>query len=235
MKTECAWEKYSKKQEKELEKLNAEYREFLAMKENLLCELQCLNGGEAVAIDDTVYTLKSLPADFDRWLSQQLESHPDIQLAAGEGSANERSLQVARNRWTPGISVGYMGELTKAEKYHGPTIGLSLPLWSNGRRVKSAKLHLSAAETALQEAQMHLQTQLKAIYRDAVQLQETYQSYHKHLTECDNTSLLQKSLNAGQINLITYLQERQYVHEMHVKLLETERDLALRLAELTIY
>lgn len=29
MKTECAWEKYSKKQEKELEKLNAEYREFL--------------------------------------------------------------------------------------------------------------------------------------------------------------------------------------------------------------
>lgn len=223
------------KAHQELLFFQAEYREFLAMKESLMSELQCMNGGEPVIIDDTAYVQAPLPKEFEVWLSQHIETLPEVQLAAGEVSVNERTLKVAKNQWAPGLSVGYMGEFTKADKYHGPTIGLSLPLWSNGRKVKSAKLHLQSAETALEEVRMHLKNRLNAVYRDALQLQETCRAFSKHLTECDNTSLLQKSLNAGQINLITYLQERQYVHEMHVKLLEAERDLALRMAELKVY
>lgn len=210
----------------------AEYRQFLAMKENLLEELECLNGGQPVSIADTAFVHTPLPLDFDTWLEQHLEQHPEMQLCHGELEASQESLRLERNRWAPSLRVGYMAELAREDKYQGPSIGLSLPLWNTSRQVKAARMHLTAAQTAVTDTRLHLTIQLKGIYRDALQLQETYQHYRKHLTGCDNSLLLRKSLENGQITLIDYLNELQNVHEMHERLLETERDLELRRAEM---
>lgn len=209
-----------------------EYDEFLAMRENLLNELKCLNGGNAVEISDTAFVFSPLSNDFDGWLAQNIGLHPELQLAEGELNAEKQSLKVAKGSRIPGFKIGYTGEFTREEKYQGPTIGLSLPLWGSGRKVKVAKLHVEAAEKSLEDTRLHLTTQLRGVYREALQLQETYLRYRKHLTECDNSELLKKSLDSGQITLLQYLQERQFVHEMHEKILIAERDLALRKAEL---
>lgn len=210
----------------------AEYREFLSMKENLLDELCYLNGGVNVEIKDSVFESAVLPADFDAWLESQIDLHPALQLAAGEVASNEQSLRLAKHRRMPNLKVGYMGEFAREDKYQGPTVGLSLPLWGSQRQVRSARLHLEAAETSLQDVRMQLMVHLRGVYRDALQLQKTCHEYDTHLHVCDNSELLQKSLRAGQITLLTYLDECQYVHEMHVKYLAAQRDLALRLAEL---
>lgn len=209
-----------------------EYDEFHAMKENLLNELKCLNGGNAVEISDTAFVFSPLSNDFDGWLAQNIGLHPELQLAEGELQAEKQSLKVAKGSRIPGFKIGYTGEFTREEKYQGPTIGLSLPLWGSGRKVKVAKLHVEAAEKSLEDTRLHLTTQLRGVYREALQLQDTYLRYRKHLTECDNSELLKKSLDSGQITLLQYLQERQFVHEMHEKILIAERDLALRKAEL---
>lgn len=209
-----------------------EYDEFLAMRENLLNELKCLNGGNAVEISDTAFVFSPLSNDFDGWLAQNIGLHPELQLAEGELQAEKQSLKVAKGSRIPGFKIGYTGEFTREEKYQGPTIGLSLPLWGSGRKVKVAKLHVEAAEKSLEDTRLHLTTQLRGVYREALQLQDTYLRYRKHLTECDNSELLKKSLDSGQITLLQYLQERQFVHEMHEKILIAERDLALRKAEL---
>ena len=209
-----------------------EYDEFHAMRENLLNELKCLNGGNAVEISDTAFVFSPLSNDFDGWLAQNIGLHPELQLAEGELQAEKQSLKVAKGSRIPGFKIGYTGEFTREEKYQGPTIGLSLPLWGSGRKVKVAKLHVEAAEKSLEDTRLHLTTQLRGVYREALQLQDTYLRYRKHLTECDNSELLKKSLDSGQITLLQYLQERQFVHEMHEKILIAERDLALRKAEL---
>lgn len=209
-----------------------EYDEFLAMRENLLNELKCLNGGNAVDISDTAFVFSPLSNDFDSWLAQNIGLHPELQLAEGELQAEKQSLKVAKGSRIPGFKIGYTGEFTREEKYQGPTIGLSLPLWGSGRKVKVAKFHVEAAEKSLEDTRLHLTTQLRGVYREALQLQDTYLRYRKHLTECDNSELLKKSLDSGQITLLQYLQERQFVHEMHEKILIAERDLALRKAEL---
>lgn len=209
-----------------------EYDEFLTTKENLLNELKALNGGNAVEINDTAFIFSPMSNDFDAWLSQNIGLHPEIMLAEGELKAEKQSLKVAKGSWIPGLKIGYTGEFTREEKYQGPTIGLSLPLWGSGRKVKVAKLHVEAAEKSLEDTRLNLTTQLRGIYREALHLQDTYLRYKKHLTECDNSELLKKSLDSGQITLLEYLQERQFVHEMHEKILIAERDLALRKAEL---
>lgn len=209
-----------------------EYDEFLTTKENLLNELKALNGGNAVEINDTAFIFSPMSNDFDAWLSQNIGLHPEIMLAEGELKAEKQSLKVAKGSRIPGLKIGYTGEFTREEKYQGPTIGFSLPLWGSGRKVKVAKLHVEAAEKSLEDTRLNLTTQLRGIYREALHLQDTYLRYKKHLTECDNSELLKKSLDSGQITLLEYLQERQFVHEMHEKILIAERDLALRKAEL---
>lgn len=209
-----------------------EYDEFLTTKENLLNELKALNGGNAVEINDTAFIFSPMSNDFDAWLSQNIGLHPEIMLAEGELKAEKQSLKVAKGSRIPGLKIGYTGEFTREEKYQGPTIGLSLPLWGSGRKVKVAKLHVEAVEKSLEDTRLNLTTQLRGIYREALHLQDTYLRYKKHLTECDNSELLKKSLDSGQITLLEYLQERQFVHEMHEKILIAERDLTLRKAEL---
>ena len=213
----------------------AEYREFHTLRNNLMEELRYMNGGEEVSITDTVFTHAPLPKDFQTWAGENLNRYPELQLAQGQITAQEKAVKVTRGEWLPKLSVGYMSEKEREDHYQGITLGLSIPIWSAGRKVKAAQAHLVAAQMAEKDTRSRLETQLRGIYNEALQLQETYQAYHKHLTECDNAPLLQKSLDAGQINLLTYLNERQYVHEMHEKILEAERDLELRKAELCVY
>lgn len=210
----------------------AEHREFLAMKENLLAELEYMNGGKPVIITDSTFTHTPVHEDFDTWLAANIGRHASLQLAESEVKMGEQSLKLAKSERLPGLKLGYMGEFAREDKYQGPTIGLSLPLWGASRKVKAAQKQLEATRLSLADTRMQLVTQMRNTHRDVLQLQETYRQFSSHLTDCDNEPLLLKSLEKGQINMITYLQERQFVHEMHEKLLATERDLELRKAEL---
>lgn len=211
-----------------------EYNEKLALKDNNLNELRCLNGGEEVVIDDSIFVNEPLNGDFDSWLKQNLALRTELQLAEGELSAEKQSLKVAKGEYAPGFRVGYAGEFINDEKFNGPTIGLTLPLWGTKRKVKAAKLHVKAAEKELEDTRVHLISQLRSIYGEIEELQENYIRYKKHLTLCDNSKHLRKSLDSGQMTLLQYIEERQFVHEMHERILATARDLALRKAELQV-
>lgn len=210
----------------------SESRAFHAMRENLLAELQCMNGGEPVVITDTAFVHTPLSTDFDQWLADNLNRHPEMQLTLGQLEAERSALKVARGSQMPRLSLGYMAEIERDENYHGVTVGVSLPLWSAGKKVKAAKQHVVAAESREKEMRLHLATQLRGIYNDALQLQETYHQYAKHINGCDITPLLDKSLEKGQITLLTFYDEVQYSHDFYETLLATERDLELRKAEL---
>ena len=211
---------------------DAEYREFLAMKEDLLSELACLNGGEPVVITDTTFVHQPLTTDFDAWLNEHIDRHPSLRLSTAISAQREAELKVARSLRVPGLEVGIAGELGRDEKVIGPTIGFTLPSWGARRKIRIAEERLGAQRLEQQDTRLHIATQLKAAHRDAVLFQETLRQLNHHLSQHDNAEPLLKSLRAGQITLFTYLQERQFVHEMHEKVLSTERDLALRLAEL---
>lgn len=210
----------------------SECREFLAMRDNLLAELQYMNGGEPVVINDSTFTHTPLSTDFDQWLRENLDRHPDMQLAVGELQAQQSALKVAKGSQLPRLSLGYMAEIERDENYHGITLGMSLPLWSAGKKVKAAKAHVAAAESRERDARLQLATQLRGVYNEALQLQESYHHYAKHISGCDVGPLLDKSLEKGQITLLTYYDELQYSHDFYEALLATERDLELRKAEL---
>lgn len=212
---------------------HAEYRELHAMRDNLLAELKCLNGGKDVVITDTAFTHTPLEKNFEEWLANHIEAHSAIRLAKGNVTTEESALKLARKEWAPKLKVGYMSEVEKDGQLHGVSFGLSVPLWSGKRKVNAAKAHLAAAQMEEKETYCQIETQLRGIYNDALQLQETVSHFSKHIHGCDNTPHLDKLLDSGKITLLDYMQECQFVHEMYEKLLIAERDFKLRMAELS--
>jgi outer membrane protein TolC len=102
-----------------------------------------------------------------------------------------------------------------------------------GRHIKAHKKQVEAAQLQLKDTKEEIYTHLRSLYQEAVVLQDAVIKYQKTLHDYNNSALLKKSLEHGQINIITYLQEIQWGHEIREKQLETECELELKIAELT--
>lgn len=212
-----------------------EYNSILTRKKNLLEELGRMNGNNPLVLEDSCYNHSLLPKDFDTWMSRQSAEHPLIRLAEGEASEKEQALRLAKSQWLPNISVGYMSEKEEVDCYQGATVSVSLPLWSNHRRIKAAKKQLEATKLMQSDTQLEIKGKLRGLYNEALDLQTTLSEYLQSFKEADNTMLLQKALATKQINLITYLQEIQWGHELQEKRLQVERDFERKVAELTAH
>ena len=132
----------------------------------------------------------------------------------------------------PQISAGYMSELVPESNFRGITLGLSVPLWSNRNRVKQAKAAVVAAELQQKDATVQFYERLRNQYGRTLGLQRTAGEYRKALAELDNTQLLRKALDAGEISLLDYIVELGLYYTTVDEALAAERDYELALTEL---
>jgi hypothetical protein len=88
----------------------------------------------------------------------------------------------------------------------------------------------------MQQRQTDIETryfsQLKGMYDQAKSLQELSLNYRSMLQNLDNSGLLLKALEAGQISLIEYMLELGFYYEAVNMMLETDRQLHKVIANL---
>ena len=68
-----------------------------------------------------------------------------------------------------------------------------------------------------------------------MELNKTVEDYRSDLSRYNNSSLLQKALDQGEITLIDYLMELSYYNDSVDKLLKMEKELNRSIAELYRY
>ncbi len=203
--------------------------------ETLLGELVQMNGGQPVVLPDTVYPITPLSEPFDDWYRRIEALNPSLQQLLAQQDANQRRIQLNKSLWAPGLSVGYKSERTPGAMLQGIGVGISLPLWSNSRSIKSAM----AEKTALQSEAFDLRTQyynsLKSKYHETERLKGLLDEYRTALTSLNTDALLLKALEQGEISLIDYILERRIYHEALHEAFDTEYALQKALVELTAY
>ncbi len=199
---------------------------------NLLSELQRLNGGEPIAFDQAVYAQPVLPQDFEAWYDEAAAANPALAYARQNVELKRREMKLGKLSGLPQISAGYMSELVPESNFRGITLGLSVPLWSNRNRVKQAKAAVVAAELQQKNATVQFYERLRNQYDRTLGLQRTAGEYRKALAELDNTQLLRKALDAGEISLLDYIVELGLYYTTVDEALAAERDYELALTEL---
>jgi outer membrane protein TolC len=199
----------------------------------LLLQLKRLNGGIDIALDDYQYDNISLPVSFDDWFTQAAQRNPALEYARQEIEVSKQQVSLSKAMGLPTFSAGYMSEKVVGQQYQGLTLGVSIPLWENKNHVKQAKASVIAAESREADSRQQFYSQLQILYSRTAGLKLTAEKYRQSLATVNNTDLLKKALDAGEISLLDYILEIGLYYNTINQTLEAERDYQKAFAELS--
>lgn len=213
---------------KELESLEIE-------RNALLGELSRLNAGVPIEFNASEFQPTTVSTDFEQWYQQAEQSNPLLNWLKKEIEKTERQVSLSKAMSLPKLQAGYMSESIVGQDFKGLAVGLSIPLWENKNTVKYAKANAVALENIAIDNKVQLYNQLKVLHIKAIALQRNAADYKTKLQSFNNSELLKKALDKGEISLIDYMLELSIYYASVNDLLELERELNKTMAELNQY
>ncbi|MDO9512392.1 MAG: TolC family protein [Bacteroidales bacterium] len=212
--------------------INKKAESHIIQRQALLAELARQNGGIFILFNDSVYSGPSIPNNFETWYVQSLQDNPDLELIKQESEIGSVQVKLNRTLSLPKFKAGYMSEKVENEEFRGISVGMSIPLWENRNTVKQARAHSLALQSAENDTRIQIYNYLSMLYQKALRMKLSVETYRKDLETFNNSVLLDKALEKGEIGLIDYLLELSLYYDNIEQLLEMEKDMHIILAEL---
>lgn len=205
--------------------------------EGFRLELQRLNGGEPLEINDLSYVRSDmLPADFDTWYKEVADRSPEIRAARQNVKVNEAVARGIKMSSCPTITAGYMAELVKGSNFRGLTLGLSIPLWSVRSKTRQANLSCEASRLEVKDVEASEYSALRSLYEKASGLKDLSDELALSLAVSDEAmSMTEKKFNEGEISLMDSIMELSLYYSVVDESLAASRDYDLALAELNAW
>ncbi|OFY51060.1 MAG: hypothetical protein A2W85_05495 [Bacteroidetes bacterium GWF2_41_31] len=203
--------------------------------EALQAELTRLNGGVPVNLAENEFQVIVLSTDFEQWYVQAEQINPLLNWLKKEVELTQKQISLNKALSMPKFQAGYMSESLIGQDFKGVTVGLSIPMWENKNTVKYAKANALALENTTADNKIQLYSHLKMLHTKAISLQQSANDYKLKLASFNNSELLRKALDKGEISLINYMLELSIYYESVNNLLELDRDLNKAIAELNQY
>jgi len=201
----------------------------------LLEELSGLNGNSPIIFNDSIFPLPEVNEGFDDWYKRIRTKIPELKRVAKEKEISERNekLELAMN--LPKIETGYMSENVAEEQFQGLTLGISIPLWENRNKTKYIKLKTEALQAYEDYTNLALYNHHKKLYNNYHKTKEKINEYEVIFDEVNNSILLLKALEKGEISMINYLTELSYYYESINSLFEMKRKASEVYVELNLF
>lgn len=199
----------------------------------LLEQLKRLNGGNEIPMDDYLFSDIEFPLSFEGWYVGAEQKNPVLAYVKQEIEVSKRQVSLSKAMDLPTFSAGYMSEKVVGERFQGISVGVSIPLWENKNRIKQAKAAVRAAELRETDSKQQFYGQLQILYNRTLGLKATADTYRYSLQTANNSELLKKALDAGEISLLDYIVEIGLYYNTVNQALEAERDYQMAFAELS--
>ena len=184
-------------------------------------------------MNENRHTPAQLPLNFDSWYVEAEQKNPVLAYVKQEIEVGKSQVSLSKSSNLPTFSAGYMSEKVVGQQYQGLTFSISIPLWENKNRVKQAKAAVTAAELREADSKQQFYSQLRTLYNRANSLNIIADKYRHSLATVNNTELLKKALDAGEISLLDYIVEIGLYYTTVSQALEAERDYQKAFAELS--
>ena len=205
-------------------------------RQTLLTTLRSLNGGKEIDFEALSYDLEdSIPGDFETWFVDASQRSPLLAYVRKQVELEDRQLAIDKASRLPELAVGYMSEIRTQEKFRGVTVGVNIPLWSAGNKIRQSRARLTAAKERRNAAEQEFLFDLRNQYAKAYSMKENSEMMRTSLKDTDSREFLLSALSKGEISMIDYLVEIDLYYEALEATLEAERDYRHALASLTAY
>lgn len=216
-------------------KVEAEIKRVETERNAIIAQLTRLNGGRVISTDEEIFETLYLPKEFREWVAGAESKSPVLAFFETDIALSKKQLLLNKALNLPSVSLGYISEQTFGEGYRGISVGISIPLWSNRNRVKEAKAGLEAARYRREDAIARFYGEMEMLYQRTCGLQEVAATYRRALQEADNSELLKKALDAGEISIVEYMMQVALYYDAVDQALAAERDCHKAFAELTAF
>lgn len=219
--------------------LEAERARVTMERNVLISHLTALNGGhefthvmvcDRQAFDQSASIVRM---DFDTWYTEASMRLPQLARANQLRAVRSSELSLAKTMHIPSLLATYINERhTIGSRSQGITVGVSIPLWANKNRVRSARTALEAAEAQQRDTELQLRSELEQEFMRVKGLHHTATLYQRALSEANNSELLQHAMDEGFISVLEYLQGIELYYDYLDRSLNAERDYQRAVAEL---
>ena len=212
--------------------------ELKSKRNSLKEQLAGLNGNKSID-GVNLDLLDDYPADelaaIEAYRSLYSTNNPQAEYFTHIDNSTRSDVKVARMGWLPKLELGYQYTNELGDGFNGVTVGASIPLFSNKRKVAAAKAEAITNELNRNTYRNDVETQLKADYAQAVALKSQLTQYFDIIADDNNFTVLRKALDGGQITLLNYLLELRYFLDAKNKYLDLEHSYHATIASLSRY
>ena len=198
-----------------------------------IAQIVRLNGGQPLTLSGSGFTSIEMPLNFNDWYATAEGKNPLLSYVRQEIELSKQQISLSKSMGLPTFSAGYMSENVVGQRFQGVSVGISVPLWSNKNRVKQAKSALRAAESKQTDTKQQFYSQLEILYSRTQGLKATAETYRASLENANNSVLLKKALDAGQISMLDYIVEIGLYYNTVNQALQAELDYQKAFAELS--
>ncbi|WP_373056332.1 TolC family protein [Zunongwangia sp. H14] len=192
---------------------------------NTLLDLQNLNGGNAVNIDQIQLMEDSEIAPMETLWEEKLSADAVVQQLTAREALAEQQVKLEKNKILPDLSIGYNYQGVNSSNYSGFLGGLSIPLWNSNNKVKAAKANLefTQANTGVETAELY--TRFQENYQQYQLLKRKFEEYEETFKDLNSEELLFKAYELGELSFLDYYREVEFYRQAYNKKLEMEKEL----------
>ena len=188
----------------------------------LLTKMTELNGGIAIAINDTSYPITPAIPEFELLDSLIEANDPIIKVYEKEKKILQQQIAVQKAMNLPKIETGYHSQGILGQSYKGFHAGITIPLWENKNRSRTAIANLDYANSSAETHRLDHRLENKQYYEQLDVRLKMIGEYKELLSTLNNTTLLNKALSLGQITIIQYFYDESFYFAAYDKYLQTE-------------
>ncbi len=201
-------------------------------KKNTVMELQKLNGGNPVQVDQIRFFEDSEVAGMQALWEEKRSADAEVQMLKTRESLAEQQVKLEKNKVLPGLTIGYNYQGVNTNNYSGFLGGLSIPLWSSKNKVKAAEANLeyTLANSGAETAELH--TRFLENYRQFQLVKKIYEEYQETLKSLKSEELLFKAYELGEFSFLDYYREVEFYRQAYNNMLEMQKKLFQLKAEL---
>ena len=178
------------------------------------------------------------PLDGKEWLAKALESNPDlrVQRLLVKDAELEKSLASRDGLPDPSLVASYeQGKAAETERNYGMGLSLALPPWNRNRSgIKSAAQKRLAEEKQLGFEEQKLKAELPRLLVEYEAARQIILKYPRAVLSELEAQLqdADAGFRKGQVDLLTFLELDNSASETFGRVLDAQRDLAVKAVEL---
>jgi len=192
--------------------------------------LKEITGGADIQITESSLPTGS-PIIRDSILSAYLQS-PDLLLYQKELELKKEEKSLAVSETLPKLSAGYYSESVLSQRFGGFQIGITVPLWENTNKIKSARSDVIFAEADAERFNFQQEKEVLQMINRLENLDAKIQKFEEALNAGNTLELLAISMENGEISMTEYFYSSDFHFRNQQLLLEYKKDRLLLEAEL---